>query len=149
MGVLRDQLPQEGLGQQRGRQPLHLRLSLGQPRVYAFIAKRACTGSTASADFPLSRPLLQDSRYPGTFVIMISDLPQEARNPTIGVYREGVFHFKNTLTTGTPSMSAGASGELFIRLGEPEDIPITGDWTGDGITDPGIFPTDFSCFEPA
>ena len=37
------------------------------------------TGSTASADFPLSRPLLQNSRYPGTFVIKISDLPQEAR----------------------------------------------------------------------
>ncbi|MBX3086336.1 MAG: PQQ-dependent sugar dehydrogenase [Anaerolineae bacterium] len=52
---------------------------------------------------------------------------------TIGVYRPTgtVFHLRNSNTTGPADLS--------ITFGASTDVPIVGDWNGDGIDTPGVF----------
>lgn len=49
----------------------------------------------------------------------------------IGVYRSGVFYLRKTASAG--------EADLKVAFGEPGDIPVTGDWNGDGITDLGVY----------
>lgn len=53
---------------------------------------------------------------------------------TIGVYRPstGQWLLRNTNTTGAPNITVTFGGE-------PGDLPVVGDWNGDGRTDIGIF----------
>jgi DNA-binding beta-propeller fold protein YncE len=54
---------------------------------------------------------------------------------TIGVYRPSTqtFYLRNSLTTGLPDITATVTG------GASTDIPIVGDWNGDGIDTPGLW----------
>jgi len=47
------------------------------------------------------------------------------------VVRGNVWHLRNTLTSGI--------GELSISYGDPGDVPILGDWDGDGTDSRGVF----------
>lgn len=47
------------------------------------------------------------------------------------VRRGNVWYFRSTLTSGV------ADG--CFRFGNPSDIPVTGDWNGDGVVTPGVF----------
>ena len=50
---------------------------------------------------------------------------------TSGAFRAGVFLLRNTNTTGAP--------DLIINLGQAGDIPLAGDWDGDGTVTVGIY----------
>lgn len=47
--------------------------------------------------------------------------------------------FNNSLFTGISFIRAGAE---VITFGEPGDIPLAGDWDGDGVATPGVFRLD-------
>ncbi|MCZ7402396.1 MAG: right-handed parallel beta-helix repeat-containing protein [Candidatus Methanoperedens sp.] len=50
---------------------------------------------------------------------------------TIGIYRNGVFYLRNSNTAG--------NADLAFAYGESGDIPVVGDWNGDGIDTIGVY----------
>ena len=50
---------------------------------------------------------------------------------TIGMYRNGVYYLRNTNTAG--------NADLAFTYGSTGDIPVTGDWNGDGIDTIGMY----------
>jgi hypothetical protein len=52
---------------------------------------------------------------------------------TTGLYdsRQNEFQLRNSNTTG--------GADLVVGLGEPGDLPVVGDWDGDGATDVGVY----------
>lgn len=57
------------------------------------------------------------------------------KSDTIGVYRPSTqtFYLRNTLAAGAPDITATVTGAVST------DIPIVGDWNGDGIDTPGLW----------
>ncbi|MCA9099102.1 MAG: hypothetical protein KDA36_11970, partial [Planctomycetaceae bacterium] len=58
------------------------------------------------------------------------------RSDTFGVYRDGAFYLdanRNRAWNGT------TGGDAIFGFGLPTDIPITGDWNGDTLTDIGVY----------
>lgn len=51
---------------------------------------------------------------------------------TPGVYKDGVFYLRNNNTPGT------ADATIYYG-GDPSDLPIAGDWNGDGISTIGVY----------
>ena len=47
------------------------------------------------------------------------------------MYRNGVYFLRNTNTAG--------NADLAFAFGSPGDIPVTGDWNGDGIDTIGMY----------
>lgn len=62
--------------------------------------------------------------------------PIPARPDTIGVYKDGVFHLRNSNTTGNEDIT------VYYGSNAPELLPVTGDWDGDGIDTVGLFNTN-------
>ena len=56
--------------------------------------------------------------------------PQTAKS-TIGMYRNGVYYLRNSNTAG--------NADLMFAYGSTGDIPVTGDWNGDGIDTIGMY----------
>jgi hypothetical protein len=54
-----------------------------------------------------------------------------------GIYRNGVFHLRNSMSTGVADIS---TGNLF-------GMPIAGDWDGDGRDDVGVVNDATPCFD--
>jgi len=48
----------------------------------------------------------------------------------IGVVRNGTWYLRNTPSTGT--------ADTVFNYGNPGDIPVVGDWNGDGVDTPGV-----------
>jgi hypothetical protein len=56
---------------------------------------------------------------------------------SVGVFRAGVFHLR-------PARLADANGnpvgeEITVEFGQPGDLPVVGDWDGDGVTTVGVY----------
>jgi len=49
----------------------------------------------------------------------------------VGIYRNGVFYLKHTNTYGI--------ADLAPTYGQPGDVPIVGDWDGNGIDTIGVY----------
>jgi tripartite motif-containing protein 71 len=64
------------------------------------------------------------------------------KTDTIGVYRPSTltFYLRNGLTAGAPDITATVTGAVST------DIPIVGDWNGDGIDTPGLWRPSTSTF---
>jgi beta-propeller repeat-containing protein len=91
------------------------------------------TGRTTSAPSLQATPGAFQESYQGgasdTFLTKIgSTFPD-----TIGVFRPstGQFFLRNSNTTG--------GADITVAVGQPGDIPVTGDWDGDGVDDAGVF----------
>ena len=58
---------------------------------------------------------------------------------TIGVYKkEGAFLLRNSLSAG--------SEDITVKFGKPGDIPVAGDWDGNGTTTIGVYRPDNNTF---
>jgi hypothetical protein len=58
--------------------------------------------------------------------------PFPARPDTIGVYTNGTWYLRNTNSTGAPDITA-------LFGGDPNDLPVVGDWNGDGMDTIGVY----------
>jgi large repetitive protein len=63
---------------------------------------------------------------------------------TVGVYRQGVFYLRNTGgLAAAPDQEEGRlnkrAAEVVVAFGQAGDVPIVGDWNGDGIDTIGVF----------
>lgn len=54
------------------------------------------------------------------------------RPDTIGVYKDGIWFLRNTNNNGVADITA-------VYGGDPTDLPVTGDWNGDGIDTIGVY----------
>lgn len=53
------------------------------------------------------------------------------RLDNIGIFRDGVFMLRNSTLSGLP--------DTYVLYGESGDVPLVGDWDGNGSDTPGIF----------
>jgi hypothetical protein len=58
--------------------------------------------------------------------------PIPARPDTIGIYHNGTWYLRNTNSTGSPDVTASFGGD-------PSDLPVVGDWNGDGMDTLGVY----------
>ncbi len=65
--------------------------------------------------------------------------PNPPRPDTIGVYDNGTWYLRNSNSTGFPDIAA-------IFGGDPADLPVVGDWNGDGTDTIGIYRTSTGFF---
>jgi hypothetical protein len=67
-------------------------------------------------------------------------LSAKLSDDTTGLYDSALneFQLRNANTTGP--------ADLVVALGEPGDLPVVGDWDGDGVTDVGVFRPNASQF---
>lgn len=63
-----------------------------------------------------------------------TNTPVPPRPDTIGAYNNGVFYLRNTNTSGPADITA-------VFGGDPSDLPVTGDWNGDGVDTIGVLRT--------
>jgi hypothetical protein len=63
-----------------------------------------------------------------------TNTPIPPRLDTIGVYKNGVFYLRNTNTAGIADIVATFGGD-------PSDLPVVGDWNGDGVDTIGVLRT--------
>jgi hypothetical protein len=61
-----------------------------------------------------------------------SNTPIPPRPDTVGVYNNGVFYLRNTNSTG-------AADIISVFGGDPSDLPVAGDWNGDGVDTIGVY----------
>ncbi len=72
-------------------------------------------------------------RRPRFLELIPTFTPVPAHSDTIGVYNSiGVFYLRN-------SNSAGGADITAIYGGDPSDLPVPGDWNGDGIDTIGVY----------
>jgi hypothetical protein len=62
-------------------------------------------------------------------VVLIDNTP---RPDTIGVYSNGMFSLRNSNSAGAADITASFGGD-------PSDLPVAGDWNGDGVDTIGIY----------
>jgi hypothetical protein len=61
-----------------------------------------------------------------------TNTPVPPRVDTIGVYKDGQFYLRNSNTTGTAEIAASFGGDT-------SDLPVVGDWNGDGVDTIGVY----------
>ncbi|HYI12644.1 MAG TPA: SBBP repeat-containing protein [Thermoanaerobaculia bacterium] len=85
-------------------------------------------------DFPVTANAFQTSSGGGrdAFVAKIGTVVGD----TTGLYdsKGSEFQLRNSNTTG--------GADLVVPFGRPGDLPVVGDWDGDGVTDAGVFRQD-------
>jgi hypothetical protein len=61
-----------------------------------------------------------------------TNTPVPPRPDTIGVYNAGTFYLRNTNNAGAANITASFGGD-------PSDLPVAGDWNGDGVDTIGVY----------
>jgi hypothetical protein len=77
----------------------------------------------------------------GDYLLSIGNaMPASSGNDTIGLFRPAgnLFFLRNSNTTGFPDVT--------VAFGAPGDLPIVGDWDGDGTTTIGLYRPSTSTF---
>jgi hypothetical protein len=95
------------------------------------------TATGTPTDTPSSTPtatptLTNTSTSTATVTNTPTKTPVPLRADTIGVYKAGVFYLRNTNTAGPADIAAAFGGDA-------SDLPIAGDWNGDGIDTIGVY----------
>ncbi len=77
--------------------------------------------------------VLDSDELAGNFVASFSTAPPTGKLETIGIFRpsDTTFYLRNSNTTGPADFS--------ILFGDSADLPVAGDWNGDGIATIGIY----------
>lgn len=60
------------------------------------------------------------------------------RTDTIGVYSNGVFYLRNSNTPG--------AADIVVPFGSPGNLPVVGDWNGDGVDTVGAYIVELGVF---
>jgi hypothetical protein len=84
---------------------------------------------------------LPGSTGAGDYLLSIGNaMPASSGNDTIGLFRPAgnLFFLRNSNTTGFPDVT--------VAFGAPGDLPIVGDWDGDGTTTIGLYRPSTSTF---
>ncbi len=68
-----------------------------------------------------------------------TNTPIPPRPDTIGVYKDGTFYLRNSNTSGGANITANFGGDV-------SDLPLAGDWNGDGVDTIGIYRTSSGFF---
>jgi hypothetical protein len=88
----------------------------------------------SDGDLPTTANAFQTSSGGGrdAFVAKVASVVVD----TTGLYdsKGSDFHLRNSNTTG--------GADLVVPFGRPGDLPVVGDWDGDGVTDAGVFRPD-------
>jgi hypothetical protein len=92
-------------------------------------------GKTASATFPTTAGVVKTSA-PGVSQFNLDGFVAKIESTfadTIGVFNPAAsqFRLRNSNTAGPIDQT--------VNFGQPGDIPVVGDWDGNGIKDPGVF----------
>ncbi len=105
-------------------------------------AKRVGVFAAQRGEFYLKRQLMtglpdQVERYGAPGDLPVAGDWDGKGVDTVGIFRQGVFHLR-------PARLAEADGnptgeEITVEFGQPGDLPVVGDWDGDGITTIGVF----------
>ena len=92
------------------------------------------TGYTESANFPINHPIKSSNTgYKDVFVTVVS--ASEIIPNQIGAFRNGPWYLDyNGNHAWDPE-----SGDISFWFGTGGDLPLAGDWNGDGIDDIGVF----------
>ncbi len=61
-----------------------------------------------------------------------TNTPLPPRADTVGAYKDGVFYLRNTNTAGVADITAYFGGDT-------SDLPVAGDWNGDGVDTIGVY----------
>jgi len=62
-----------------------------------------------------------------------------ARPDTIGIYTNGIWYLRNTNSSGAPDITVSFGGD-------PNHLPVVGDWNGDGVDTVGVYNTLLGTF---
>jgi CSLREA domain-containing protein len=69
-----------------------------------------------------------------TYSGFLTAAPSSCRTDTVGTFKDGVFSLRNSNTVGAP--------DITVAFGSSGDLPVTGDWNGDGIDTVGVYKPD-------
>ncbi|MEP7288199.1 MAG: SBBP repeat-containing protein [Chloroflexota bacterium] len=95
------------------------------------------TGGTFSTDFPTTVGAFQTTLSGGedAFITKLDliPLPNSSPKDTIGIFRPSTaaFYLRNSNTSGT--------ADSVTALGIATDLPVVGDWNGDGVDTVGVY----------
>jgi hypothetical protein len=68
-----------------------------------------------------------------------TNTPIPPRPDTVGVYKSGVFYLRNSNSTGIADITAYFGGAV-------SDLPVVGDWNGDGVDSIGVYRSNTGFF---
>jgi len=67
-----------------------------------------------------------------TFTPTFTNTPVPPRPDTIGIYKAGAWYLRNTNNSGAPDLTPVFGGDV-------SDLPVAGDWNGDGVDTIGVY----------
>jgi hypothetical protein len=127
-------------------------LQSGSPAIDAIPAVGGCNGAGVAVDQRgLPRPFnvlcdtgaFESGATPSTATATATRIPSPTpsntstplppTNDTIGVYKDGTFYLRNLNTNG------GLANLIVNFGGNPSDLPVVGDWNGDGVDSIGVY----------
>lgn len=91
------------------------------------------TPTPSNTPTPTYTPTITPTRTPTPTVTPIPRRPD-----TIGLYLNGTFYLRNSNTTGY--------ADITVPFGSTGNLPVTGDWNGDGVDTIGIYDTGLGSF---
>jgi subtilisin family serine protease len=89
------------------------------------------TPSNTATSTPSNTPSVTATFTP-TNTATITNTPIPARPDTVGVYKAGVFYLRHSNSTGGADITANFGGDA-------ADLPVVGDWNGDGVDTIGVY----------
>jgi uncharacterized protein len=90
------------------------------------------TGGTGTPTATLTPTSSPTNTATNTATATATNSPMPPRPDTVGVYKDGTFYLRNTNNSGAADITAAFGGD-------PADLPVVGDWNGNGIDTIGVY----------
>ncbi len=114
------------------------RASDHDPLVIGLNLSASATPTTTSTTTPTMTPTLTRTVTPTLTTTATATTQPAARPDTIGIYFNGTFYLRNTNTSGY--------ADITVTYGNPGNLPVVGDWNGDGMDTIGIYINELGVF---